>query len=89
MSGVLSHGYAVLWTDIDIVWLGNPLHLMPAVGNPKAVSGGRQAIIVKILLRTGVFVYEWNGMGWNGMKNSSCKLVKKSNPPAAEDGEGR
>lgn len=41
LEAILNQGYGVLWTDIDIVWLGNPLPLFPRVGNPSVVRTRR------------------------------------------------
>lgn len=38
LMAILSQGYAVLWMDIDIVWLKNPLPIFPVVTNPNEVS---------------------------------------------------
>lgn len=38
MKAILDSGYNALWTDADMVWLGNPLTLLPSVGNPNSVS---------------------------------------------------
>ena len=35
---ILKQGYTLLWTDSDMVWLGNPLPLLPAMNHPEAVS---------------------------------------------------
>ncbi|CAN0058993.1 unnamed protein product [Ectocarpus sp. 13 AM-2016] len=29
LLSIMAQGYKVLWTDVDIVWLGNPLPLLP------------------------------------------------------------
>lgn len=42
LIAVLAQGYAVLWTDIDIVWLADPFPLFPAVGNPNEVGAKQQ-----------------------------------------------
>lgn len=38
MGGILAQGYAVLWTDNDVVWRANPVQVLPQVGNPNEVS---------------------------------------------------
>lgn len=35
---VLNQGYTLLWTDSDMVWLGNPLPVLPDMNDPEAVS---------------------------------------------------
>lgn len=35
---ILKQGYTLLWTDSDMVWLGNPLPLLPDVHDSEAVS---------------------------------------------------
>lgn len=37
LSSILRQGYAALWTDVDIVWLGNPLPLLPDLRDPTSV----------------------------------------------------
>ena len=34
---ILKQGYTLLWTDSDMVWLGNPLPLLPDMDDPEAV----------------------------------------------------
>lgn len=29
LLSIMGQGYKVLWTDVDIVWLGNPMPLLP------------------------------------------------------------
>ncbi|CAN0040821.1 unnamed protein product, partial [Laminaria digitata] len=38
LQSILAAGYTALWTDSDIVWLGNPLPLLPNVHDPSSVS---------------------------------------------------
>ena len=38
LHSILSQHYAVLWSDSDIVWLDNPLPLLPRLDNTKGVS---------------------------------------------------
>lgn len=35
---ILNQGYSLLWTDSDMVWLENPLPLLPDINDPEAVS---------------------------------------------------
>ena len=35
---ILNQGYSLLWTDSDMVWLDNPLPLLPDINDPEAVS---------------------------------------------------
>lgn len=34
---ILKQGYTLLWTDSDMVWLGDPLPLLPDMDDPEAV----------------------------------------------------
>lgn len=39
LLSIMGQGYKVLWTDVDIVWLGNPMPLLPDTQtNATAVS---------------------------------------------------
>lgn len=38
LQSVLREGFAALWTDSDMVWLGNPLPLLPDLKSSSTVS---------------------------------------------------
>eukprot|EP00904_Undaria_pinnatifida_P006456 jgi/Undpi1/2940/HiC_scaffold_14.g06317.m1 len=38
LISILKQGYSVLWSDADMVWLGNPLSLMPELGSNAPVD---------------------------------------------------
>lgn len=61
LEAILNQGYGVLWTDIDIVWLGNPLPLFPRVGNPSMVStlisaSSERHVLTSVFLTTPMFL---------------------------------
>lgn len=35
---ILNEGYNLLWTDSDMVWLNNPLPVLPDTNDPEEVS---------------------------------------------------
>ena len=37
LTHIMNQGFAVLWSDSDIVWLGNPLPLLPGTADPHSV----------------------------------------------------
>ncbi|CAM9634317.1 unnamed protein product, partial [Laminaria digitata] len=37
LTHIMNQGFTVLWSDSDIVWLENPLPLLPDTANPSAV----------------------------------------------------
>ena len=38
LRSILSQGYAALWSDSDMVWLKNPLPLLPQLDDAEGVS---------------------------------------------------
>ena len=37
LQSILAAGYTALWTDSDVVWLGDPLLLLPDINDPSSV----------------------------------------------------
>lgn len=54
LQSILAAGYTVLWTDSDMVWLGDPLPLLPDVNERSSVS--RTSAIV---LCRNIYIYTW------------------------------
>lgn len=38
IKSIVGQGYSVLWSDADMVWLGNPFSLLPPLGEDSGVS---------------------------------------------------
>ena len=38
INSIISQGYTMLWSDSDVIWLNNPLPLLPQVGPDSNVS---------------------------------------------------
>lgn len=49
LSAIMRQRYAILWTDTDIVWLGNPLPLLPDLNDPLSVS-------IPVIVQLGMYI---------------------------------